>query len=87
MLKVIVKIILYFSEAQSLVEAGVNGALIAGKTVATVVVSFIGFLSLLEYVDTFLGWSGDKVGYPNLSYQVYKQGILNFLDSKLFTIQ
>ena len=54
----------------SVIEAGVNGAAIAGKTVGTVIVSFIGFISFLEAIDGILGWVGGKVGYGTLSYQV-----------------
>ena len=59
-----------FSTDESIIEAAVNGATMAGKTIGTVVVNFVGFLGLVEFVDTILGWAGGKVGYEELSYKV-----------------
>ena len=61
---------IFFRKNLTLLEAAVNGAGMAGKAVATVVVNFIAFFGALELVDTILEWFGGKVGYSALSYKV-----------------
>ena len=51
-------------------EACANGATIAGKTVAAVMVNYIAFLGLLAWINATLAWLGDRVGYENLSFEV-----------------
>ena len=51
-------------------EACANGASIAGKTVAAVIVNYIAFLGLLAWVNATLAWFGERVGYDNLSFEV-----------------
>jgi len=53
----------------NVIEASANGASIAGKTVATVVVNYIGFLGLLGFINAFLTWFGMNVGFSELSFQ------------------
>jgi len=48
----------------------VNGAEVAGRTGAVVLVNFIAFLSLLEFVDSVLFYIGSRVGYDDLNYNV-----------------
>ena len=53
-------------------EAAANGSSIAGKTVMTVVVNYISFMSMLAFLDAGLGWFGDRVGYSEISFEVLR---------------
>ncbi len=66
-------LILTYSDETNVIEAGANGASVAGKTVVAVVVNYIGFLGILAFIDAFLSWAGENVGYSELSFQVCMQ--------------
>lgn len=51
-------------------EAAANGSAVAGRTVMTVVVNYISFMSILYFVDATLSWFGGRVGFPELSFEV-----------------
>jgi len=56
-------------EETNVIEAGANGATVAGKTVVAVVVNYIGFLGLLGFINAFLSWIGKNVGFAELSFE------------------
>jgi len=56
-------------EETNVIEAGANGATVAGKTVVAVVVNYIGFLGLLGFINAFLSWIGQNVGFADLSFE------------------
>ncbi|ELU12189.1 hypothetical protein CAPTEDRAFT_123339 [Capitella teleta] len=58
------------SEETNVIEAGANGATVAGSTVVAVVVNFIAFLGLLAFINATLSWAGGRVGFPELSFEV-----------------
>lgn len=58
------------SEETNVIEAGANGASVAGQTVVAVLVNFIAFLSLLAFINATLSWIGGRVGFPELSFEV-----------------
>ena len=61
----------YFCSGETNVfEACANGATVAGKTVAAVMVNYIAFLGLLAWINATLAWLGERVGYPELSFEV-----------------
>ena len=66
----LIRLLIFSRPGSTLVEAAVKGAAKAGNTVGIVVVNFVAFLGLVEYVYTVLAWCGDKVGYGQLSYKV-----------------
>ena len=68
------------SEETNVIEAGANGASVAGQTVVAVLVNFLAFLSLLTFINTTLSWLGGRVGYAELSFEVRTpSSLLNIL--------
>ena len=56
-------------------EACANGASIAGKTAAIIVINYIAIISLLAWLNATLNWLGGRVGYPEFSFE----GICSYL--------
>ena len=63
-------LLLYSRQERNVFEAAANGSAIAGRTVMTVVVNYISFMSILYFVDATLGWLGGRVGYTDLDFEV-----------------
>ena len=59
-----------YREEINVFEACANGVAVAGKTVATVLLNYIAFMSLLAWLNATLAWLGGRVGYPELSFEV-----------------
>merc|ERR1719285_1173917 len=53
----------------NIIEAAANGAAVAIPLVANIAAMLIAFLSILEFLDQFLSWFGDFVGYDGLSFE------------------
>jgi len=54
----------------NVIEAAANGSAIAAKTVTAVVINYISFMSILAFINAFLSWVGNHLGYPELSFEV-----------------
>lgn len=52
------------------IEAASNGASSAIKLVGNIVANLIAFVSFLAFMDSLIGWLGDMVELPNLSFQL-----------------
>ena len=62
--------IIFFSEETNVFEACANGASVAGRTAAVVVVNYIAFMGILAFFNATLAWLGGRVGNPELSFEV-----------------
>ena len=56
-------------------EACANGASVAGKTAAIIVVNYIAIISLLAWLNATLNWLGGRVGHSEFSFE----GICSYL--------
>ena len=58
-------------------EAFANGVAVAGKTAIIAVTNYIAFMAMLAFLNATLSWLGERVGHPELSFEV--RSILTFL--------
>lgn len=58
------------SDEVNVFEAGANGAAVAAKTVASVVASYIAFMSILAFINATLSWLGGRVGFEELRFEL-----------------
>jgi pyrimidine nucleoside transport protein len=54
----------------NIIEAASAGAGASVKLVANIAANLIAFIALLEFLNTFLSWMGDRVGVEDLTFQV-----------------
>ena len=59
-----------FSQERNVVEAAARGAIESTAVIASIAVNLIAFIALMAFLDSGLHYLGDKVGYPELSFQV-----------------
>ena len=59
-------------------EAFANGVAVAGKTAGVVIMNYIAFMAMLSFLNATLSWLGERVGHPELSFEV-RSTLLNFL--------
>ena len=60
----------YYSDETNVFEACANGASVAGKTAAIVLINYIAFMGILAWFNATLSWLGGRVGNPELSFEV-----------------
>ena len=51
-------------------EACANGVTVAGKTAGVVIMNYIAFMAMLSFLNATLSWLGERVGNPELSFEV-----------------
>lgn len=61
---------MFCSEAKNFIEAACLGAGIAIPLVANIAANLIAFLSLLAFLNAALGWFGNMLNEPDLSFEV-----------------
>lgn len=58
------------SGEQNILEAASAGASESVGLVANITANLIGFLAILEFINSALSWLGGMVGYPDITFEV-----------------
>lgn len=59
-------------DEQNILEAASNGASASIGLVANIAANLIAFLAILGFINSALSWLGGMVGYPEVTFQVWK---------------
>ena len=57
----------------------------AGKTAGVVIMNYIAFMAMLSFLNATLSWLGERVGHPELSFEV-RSTLLNFQMQRMLKI-
>ena len=55
----------------------------AGKTAGVVIMNYIAFMAMLSFLNATLSWLGERVGHPELSFEV-RSSYFTFLRCEAF---